>query len=580
MTDTPTPRRSRVRRAEREEHLFTARAAYTPEGGMEDAVSHGTRTFFDGYEPNEAQDQAFAPNEAPGSYAAYVPNEEPASFLHYMPNEEPDEQTSAWPEPQQEAPDPPDYAAYYSREAELPGGEAPSEFAPPPSMQYYSFEPQVQSRQAAVYPQEPNANHVYRVREATWADEEREGVLTESELGYQVSEEPQPERRKRHTLRNGLIVLAVLLLLCAGIWLLREPLMQLVGVELFAPEATEEPFAAVVTPEPVKAYDAAPAPALPDAARVAIAQLSGTMNMEHYIVTEQHIVTRHQRQNGTFDFYLFTAAEGRLLCYFEGLNSLDLIPLEDGGFHVKQSPWLISPNGSAMIRTADIEAALNESVFLHPMYRGWAVVESEEDGHTNYVNSSGQLMSSLWFSRAFPFTGEYTLAYVDTGSAAAAENRYLLYVIAQDGSMSRWLAAGDMQDAVAAVNGMAYMSDGSVYRLPDTSAPVFVSSEIIAYPDCDAMVVRDEASGKYGLFVRGEQHYDYAYDSIHPLESDMEWAEKSLGSGSAVITLRAVSGAAYPQPLSHSFVLEKDGVKEYVALSANTSCPILLDGEF
>ena len=128
--------------------------------------------------------------------------------------------------------------------------------------------------------------------------------------------------------------------------------------------------------------------------------------------------------------------------------------------------------------------------------------------------------------------------------------------------------------------GMAYMSDGSLYQLPDTSSPILNSPEIIAYLDCDAMVVRDAESGKYGLFVHGEQHYDFAYDSIHPLESDIEWAEKTLGSGGNVMTLKAVSGASYPQPLSHSFVLERDGASEYVALSTTTSYPIRMDGEF
>jgi len=296
------------------------------------------------------------------------------------------------------------------------------------------------------------------------------------------------------------------------------------------------------------------------------------------IMCEPSVLNTSRQADGSYDFYLFTA-EGRLLCYFEGLGPQDMIPQENNTFYVAQAPWLIAPGGSALIRTSDIEAALNESVFLHPMYRGWAVVESLEDGHANYVNASGQVLSSLWFSRTFPFTGEYTLAYVDTGSTADADDRYLLYVIGQDGNMSRWLATSHMEDAVAAVCGMAYMKDGSLYRLPDTSAPVLTSPEITAYLDCEAMVVRDAASGKYGLFVRGEQHYDFAYDAIHPLESDITWAEKTLGSEN-VITIKAVSGASWPQPLSHSFVLEKDGVKEYVSLSTSTSYPIRLDGEF
>jgi hypothetical protein len=127
---------------------------------------------------------------------------------------------------------------------------------------------------------------------------------------------------------------------------------------------------------------------------------------------------------------------------------------------------------------------------------------------------------------------------------------------------------------------MAYMSNGDLYHLPDTAAPVASSPEVTVYADCDAVVVRDGLSGKYALFVHGEQHYEFVYDSIHPLESDINWAEKKLASGGAVMTVKAVSGASYPQPLSYSFVLEREGQLEYVALSTTSSYPILLDGEF
>ncbi len=596
-------------RTERAQHLYTARAeedttalqpeapylpnkeqmpnsAYTPnEPEQTGFVPNEETEPFDGFMPNEEQYRTggFAPNEEQDPYAAYTPNEEADPYAGYTPNEETVYELTDW--QQEELPPAPDaapqvdYAAYYSRESAEQETETEPAFAPPPSMQQYGYQPQEWAEETE-FSQETAVNNVYRVRTATWADEDREEAIAESELGYQVKEETQPVRKKSRALRTVLIIVLVLAVLAGAGWLLRDLIAEKLGLESFMPEATEEPFAAVITPEPVKAYDAAPAAAVAETTRNTIAQLSGTVAMENYIVTDSHVVTRNQRADGTWDFYLFTAAEGRLLCYFEGLGPLDMIPQENNTFYVSQAPWLVAPGGSALIRTADIEAALNESVFLHPMYRGWAVVESEVDGHANYVNASGQVLSSLWFSRTFPFTGEYTLAYVDTGSTADADDRYLLYVIGQDGNMSRWLATSHMEDALAAVCGMAYMSDGSLYLLPDTSAPVMVSPEIIAYLDCDAMVVRDPASGKYGLFVRGEQHYDFVYDSIRPLESDIEWAEKTLGGSDAVITLKAVSGAAYPQPLSHSFVLEKDGASEYVALSTSTSYPIRLDGEF
>ena len=93
-------------------------------------------------------------------------------------------------------------------------------------------------------------------------------------------------------------------------------------------------------------------------------------------------------------------------------------------------------------------------------------------------------------------------------------------------------------------------------------------------------MVKDAQTGKYGLFVAGEQHYDFIYDSIRPVECDIEWAEKAISGPGGTFTVHAVTGAAYPQPLSHSFVLERDGQSEYVALSTQSCYPIRLEGEF
>ena len=95
-----------------------------------------------------------------------------------------------------------------------------------------------------------------------------------------------------------------------------------------------------------------------------------------------------------------------------------------------------------------------------------------------------------------------------------------------------------------------------------------------------ALVVKDAQTGKYGLFVAGEQHYDFIYDSIRPVECDIEWAEKVISGPGGTFTVHAVTGATYPQPLSHSFVLERDGQFEYVALSTQSCYPIRLEGEF
>ena len=480
MTDTPNRRRSRMNRTERAEHLYTARAhEYTTE--TEQPLQQ-TETV---YQPNEADDvyAGYQPNEPQNDYAAYQPNEM-EEYEGYTPNELPVQ-------PQV------DYSAYYSREgAELEDAAEPA-FAPPPSMQQYAFEPQAWEEETPYEEDEYASGNVYHPRQVTWTEEDREDVIAASELGYQVQQEEQPVRRKRHTLRNLLIAVLVLAVLGGAVWILREPIAEKLGITLFVTTPTEEPAAVTVTPAPIKAYDAAQVAAVPDIARNTIAKLSGTLVMENYNVTDRHVVTRNQRADGSYDFYLFTS-EGRLLCYFEGLQAQDMMPQEHG-FYVSQAPWLITPSGSALIRTSDIEAAIKESVFLHPMYRGWAVVESTADGSANYVNADGQLMSSLWFSRTFPFTGEYTLAYVDTGSTAGQNERYLLYVLDTEGSMTRWRASSHMEDVLAAVCGMACMNDGSVYKLPETDAPIVQSPQNTAYLDCDAMVVKDSLSGKYGL---------------------------------------------------------------------------------
>jgi len=478
-------------------------------------------------------------------------------------------------QPTDYAPEETDYSAYYSRQGAEHAQQDQPAFAAPAKLQHYGYESQLRQPEEMQSEQTYGAGNVYRPREATWA-EERQDVLAESELGYQVQAEAAPKRKrkkKRHALRNTLIVLLVLALIAGGLWLARKPILEWLKEEEIIPAATEEPFMPVVTPEPIKAFDAAASIEMAGTARNAISRISGSVQMESHIVTDTHIVTRNQRKDGSYDFYLFSSPEGRLLCYFEGLEKQDMIPQEGGSFHVKQAPYLIAANGSALLRMED-------SLYLHPLYRGWSVAENREDGSANYVNLSGQFISNLWFSRTFPFTGEYTLAYVDTGSTADADQRYLLYVLKDDGTMSRWLSSGSMQEVTACAGGMAYLNDGSLYRLPDTSKPVLTTPEVHAYLDCDAMVVQDGQSGKYGLFVHGEQHYDFIYDSIQPVSSDLVWAEKVLAGGAGSMTVHAVSGASYPQPLSHSFVLERDGQREYVALSTQSSYPILLDGEF
>lgn len=570
MNENPSSRSGRSRRSEHTQHLYTARAARSQE--------------LDDPKPAAQRQMAYTPNEEQPSYSGYTPNEAPARqhWAGYTPNEDPYQGYTPNEQPVQAAPQQPvNYAAYYSRQGAEAQAAAEPAFAPPPKMEQYAPQEEWPEEER----QEEWAGNVYRPREVSWADENREEVLAQSELGYHVQDD-QPKRKKRKKRKKRrrawkvlLAVVLILVLLAAAFWFLRDEVARKTGVTLPVLTATEEPYVPVVTPQPIQAYDAANAVEIGNAARNAISRISGTLEMETYIVTDSHIVTRNRRSNGSYDFYVFTAAEGRLLCYFEGLNELDLIAQENNTFYVAQEPYLVGSNGSALIRLSGLEESLGDPLRLHPMYREWAVVENETDGSANYINQSGQLISTLWFSRTFPMTGEYTLAYVDTG-ATAGDQRYLLYVVGADGITSRWLSADDMTDVVASACGMAYLNNGTLYRLPDTSAPVCKTPETHVYLDCDAVVVKDAASGKYGLFVHGEQHYDFVYDEIRPVESELTWAEQTLTGEGGSMTVHAVSGAEYPQPLSHSFVLTREGQNEYVALSTQSGCPIRIDGEF
>lgn len=552
MTDNHSGK-SRVRRSERARSLYVARTV-SP-AGEEVALEAAAQQELQGA---EAQAEASVQ-----PYGGYTPNASGEGLAGVEKTSHPQE----------------DLSAYYRRGgSQSPEGEeAEPAFAPPPKLDFLGFDDK------PVQPAGEVQSNVYRPREATWADTARRDILSMDGVGYEVREEAEnpaaQRRRRRRRIKKVLVGAAVLVVLAGGGWLMRDRIgewLNQTGI-VTQPEAT---FTVMTTPQPISGYDAAPALEIADTTRTAISRLSGTVQMDIRAVTDTHVLTSNLRPDGTYDFYLFTAAEGRLLCYFEGLSSQGMFPQAFGGFYVDQKPYLVAVNGSALVRTADLEASYGSELRLHPMYNGWSIIQSEKDGSANYINAGGQLFSTLWFARAYPFTGQSTVAYVDTGSTAESDQRYLLYVLGQDGTMSRWLATPDMEDLVASACGMAYMNTGEMYRLPDTSAPLVTSPEVHAYLDCDAMVVRDPESGKYGLFVQGEQHYDFVYDSIRPVASDITWAEKTLEGDGGTFTVHAVTGAAYPQPLSHSFVLEREGKSEYVALSTQSCYPIRLEGEF
>ena len=561
MTQKPT----RSRRRQAVDRLYAARDLQAFDDA--DAPFRRPSANDSHYTPNEEEPAPLSGMDA----SPYTPNEESAqmdaeNWSGYTPNQEEFADTLA------DTPSQAPVSPYARPSGEETAFDGPA-FAPAPKMDLYAYAPAMRAEEPEA-PSDSGPGNVYRPREVTWADTQRREVLDAS--GYQVRDDAEPavrKRRKKRLLKRGVIVAAAVVLATA-LWLLRKPILGLFGGGQSAPASVTADSAASPA-EAVKAYTAARETELTQTARNAISQLSGSLPMDVCIVTGDNVVTRSQRADGLYDYYLFSN-QGRLLCYFEGLTAQDMILQADGMFYVNQSPWLVGSDGSALIRTANLESQLGAALRLHPMQYGWAAVENLADGTRNFLNRDGQLISSLWFSRLFPFTGAYTVGYVDTGSTADADQRYLLYVLGQDGQTLRWKSAAHTDDVVASACGMAYVNDGSLYCLPDVQTPVATSDQADAYPDCGALVVRDPESGKYGLFVAGAQHYGYDYDAIRPMDSDLIWNQVSLGG----FTIHTVQAGQYPMPLSYSFLLEKDGKVEYVALSAQQDYPILLEGEF
>ena len=552
------------------------------EPNEETRLSAGNETAADwgGYTPNEEGGGASFGEEAAADWSGYTPNGEPvpsADAGEKIDGAEPGwGQEEAWQNQQTEEPD---FSAYYRRDiqADEPSSLDGPAFAPASSMNLYAYASALHAEDnKSAAPGNGSEGNVYRPREATWSQEERRETLQTDGLAYQVqSEAPAKRRRKKRLVRNLLVGFGVLAF-AGALCLLRQPLQTLLGLE---PAATETPQAAEApqTAETIRAYTLPAEAELAPVARNAISQLCGTVAMDPCIVTESNVVTVSPRQDGLYDYYLFTA-EGRLLCYFEGLAKGDMMVQPEGAFYVRQAPWLVTGDGSALIRTADLEKQLGAKLTLHPLQHGWAIAENPQNGSHNFINTSAQLLSPLWFARVFPFTGAYTLGYVDTGSDP--DQRYLLYVLGEDGSFTRWTASADMADVVGSACGMAYLQSGQLYRLPNTDAPLLQTPSVEAYPDCGAVVVQDAQTGKYGLLVDGRPLYECVYDAIHPMESELAWEQTTLGGVDARFTIHAVASEQYPLPLAYSFALEKDGTVEYVALSADSSCPIPLSGEY
>ncbi len=546
--------------------------------------------------------QPYAQSEMPAEQSGYDPSlytsNEPTgesllpNYAAFMPPADPDAasaaETYAFPpipasQSEQTEPDPDtersvlaaNLSAYYRRAANV----APQEETAPFDLLDWSEGYEEDSWQEGG---EDPAVNVYRVQEANWAQEERQTMLADADAeGYQVTAEerlkPVKRRRKKRKMRRTVMALAIAGVLAGGLlWLAGQEKPQ--SATTASSSAIPAPTA---TPQPIRGYDAAPAMAVSDKTSQAIEQISGPVQMATYAVTDSNVLTRSMRADGLYDYYLF-ASDGRLLAYFDQLPADGMFPVDGGGFYAAMEPWLIDEEGRAMIDLTQLENTLGEEMTLHPMMNGWAKITDASGSH-NLIDREGQLISRLWFCRSFPMTGSETVAYVDTGVEGSA-TRYTLYAVSgkDAGTIVKWRDAADNSDVVASALGMVYLQNGQLYRIADliddpAAPPLLETANVRFYTDCAAMVVQDAASGKYALYVNGQQHYDFVYDSILPVESDVRWQGDILPAQAGQAMVLAIGSASYPQPLSHYFVLSRDGAEEYVALSAVTNCPIILE---
>ena len=186
---------------------------------------------------------------------------------------------------------------------------------------------------------------------------------------------------------------------------------------------------------------------------------------------------------------------------------------------------------------------------------------------------NGKLISNLWYSKAFPFTADSTLAYVDTGNITGTDNRYALYLLRRNGETKRLYYVPDTDGILESACGMAFTPDGEMHTQDEALTQVMTTDDVTAYVNCAALAVRDPETGLYGLFVGGVQQYPFTFDSIEPMPSDLTWTAVQNG----YVTLRTADGIQYPLPRSYSFILRKGDTEQVVSVAAVNAYPMILD---
>ena len=464
-------------------------------------------------------------------------------------------------------------------------GERPNPYARPPADADGSdawstrFAPPVKFDSFTAPPPEsdlpPAAPNVYRTRRNVDA-------VTQSQQAANYSVEPdaaalQARRRRKRMLIRVAVILSVVIVLGIAAYLGRNWVFTQLK-NIFGEKAVESVQQSVdrtsgTEDAQLTGYDPAPALTVGDKAKKGINAVAGQLGLKAYAVTDTNIIARVANGTDTYDYYLFAASDGKLLGYYEGLPENGFLVCPNNIFYVAVSPYLINAQGRALIDTSRYSQTLGNQPVLGPMINGWALISDAAGTTYNYINADGNALSPLWFSKAFPFTADSTLAYVDTGNVTDPEDRYTLYEMTRSGVMKMWKHAADMSEVLGCANGIACLSDGRLILLDGRQTELTQTDDVSVYADCGAMVVRDPQTGKYGLFVNGARHYDSVYDSIAPVETpDIQWHMEENG----LYRQYTVTGMAYPLPLSHYFVLTKGDSEEMVALSTASVYPLLM----
>ena len=431
-----------------------------------------------------------------------------------------------------------------------------------------------------VPPAAPAQPNVYQTRRPTVQQEIAQGFdpMVRNE-DYHLVEDAAPARRRRRArvLRRWLLALLVIAVLGGATYLGRDWLLtqarSLLGND--AVETVNQMMNQAIGnhEQAVQGFDPAPALQAGEAAKRGINAVAGNLELESYAVTEENVVARSLNADGTYDYYLFAAKDGQLLGYYERIADNGFLVCPDHAFYVTESPYLINSKGLPLIDASRYQQAAGADAVLGSIIGGWSIISDRQGKAFNFINADGDTLSALWFSKVYPFTGSMTLAYMDTGNVTVPEERYALYTLTRSGEMKLWKHAPDMEDVVGCAAGMALMANGDLVRLETKPSVLFQCDEVTVYADCGAVVARDSQTGKVGLFVHGELHYDFAYDSITPIAAEIQWQGEAQGA----FRLLKVTGMPYPLPLSHYFALQKDDAQEMVALSSISVYPMLLD---